>query len=305
MAAVQFHIHTDKENVTSAGHKSSGNIQVGKTFLSGTLQSLKTPRRALGSVNQTDRVTGNAPSHLALNPTMGLMPALINKPPLAQFQKPNTTAVQKPKQALGDKGSKLNQRLFPTSSADKENSVGEKSKLQEKLAPVSLPIVQPKAQVLAQIIDPDLLPDVEFMPRPEVPDDTDDDIILKKDRVSTYVDRILSWRPSCLFGIVPESEDEEESERRKRIIEELDSIPLPSDNGIDVFCQKDLHLGLEFEATDLELPSLEDIVVPVVDEQQNTSALDLSLPFLDESLGLSAHLGNLVLKDSLPNSPSY
>ncbi|KAK7485868.1 hypothetical protein BaRGS_00022863, partial [Batillaria attramentaria] len=273
----------------------------GKTFQSGASQSLKTPRRALGSVNQADRVAGFAPSQTGLKPALGTTPASVNKKVAAQFQKPSS--VQKPK-SLSEKSSKLNEQLFP--SLDKENNVGGKSKQQGKPVSTSRP-AQSKAST--DTIDPKLLPDIEYMPEAEPPAESDDESIWpKRDRVSNYVDRILNWRPSCLFGIVPESEDEEEEERqRKRIMEELDNIPLPKDNDDDRL-SKDLHLSFEELNLDaVPLPSIDDIVLLSEEAPENsgTAAVDVSLPSLDDSIGLSLHLGNLVLKDSLPNSPAH
>lgn len=60
----------------------------------------------------------------------------------------------------------------------------------------------------------------------------DESIWPRKDRVSTYVHRILSWRPPCLFGLSPQSDNEEEEIRERRLImEELDNLPLPTNNG--------------------------------------------------------------------------
>lgn len=65
---------------------------------------------------------------------------------------------------------------------------------------------------------------------PDVCADEDEDILPAKERASSYVHKLLSWRPQCLFGTTPESDDEEERERQ-RIMEELDNLPLPCDGG--------------------------------------------------------------------------
>lgn len=61
--------------------------------------------------------------------------------------------------------------------------------------------------------------------------DEDDDILPVKERASTYVHKLLSWRPQCLFGTTPDSEDEDEEKERQRIMEELDNLPLPKHDG--------------------------------------------------------------------------
>ena len=60
--------------------------------------------------------------------------------------------------------------------------------------------------------------------------DEDEDILPVKERASTYVTKLLSWRPQCLFGTTPESDEEDEKEHQ-RIMEELDNLPLPNDDG--------------------------------------------------------------------------
>ena len=59
-----------------------------------------------------------------------------------------------------------------------------------------------------------------------------EDLWPKKERVSTYIEKLISWRPPCLFGIHAISDDEEEVDEEKRIqdmMDLIDSLPKPSE----------------------------------------------------------------------------
>lgn len=61
-------------------------------------------------------------------------------------------------------------------------------------------------------------------------DSDDESIWPRKERISTYFTKVLNWRPPCLFGAQPESEDDEITEQQI-IMTELDKIPLPCEIG--------------------------------------------------------------------------
>jgi hypothetical protein len=53
-------------------------------------------------------------------------------------------------------------------------------------------------------------------------EDDFEDIWPKSERISTYIKNLVNWRPPCLFGDLPESEDDEDEEIEERErIEEL------------------------------------------------------------------------------------
>lgn len=74
-----------------------------------------------------------------------------------------------------------------------------------------------------------------FVSLSDVCTDEDEDILPVKERASTYVHKLLSWRPQCLFGTTPDSEDEDEEKERQHIMEELDNLPLPKHDGRKYF----------------------------------------------------------------------
>ncbi|KAK7110942.1 uncharacterized protein [Littorina saxatilis] len=267
MASVQFQIHTDKENATATGLKTiGGGLQGGKSF-----QAHKTPRRALGLVNEAHRV--------------GLGPQV----PAPQLKGGITSSLSahalKPKNGVADRDSKLKQRQ----QVDKENPVQKAKQHGEKTT--ARPIPPAKQQHLPTWS----LPDIEYMPPPSPPRDDDEDMLPVKDRASTYVHKLLSWRPQCLFGAQPDSEEEEEEEERERqrIMEELDNLPALNE---DVFPMANLHLSCEeLDVDSLELPTMDDLLIPEVPDDSLDCTAQTSLPQADCSA--SASLTNL-LEDS-------
>lgn len=41
---------------------------------------------------------------------------------------------------------------------------------------------------------------------------TEESIFPKSQRLSSYVDKLLTWRPPCLFGTIPDSEPESDND---------------------------------------------------------------------------------------------
>ena len=237
-----------------------------KSGKSKALLSHKTPRRVLGSVNEANRVGGRG-----------------------ERSETVSFGALKPKKVVAEKD-KLKQRQQP----DKENDVVKRIELKEEKSGVCRS-VEPKQTYC--------LPDIEYMPPPSPPID-DDDILPVKERASFYVHRLLSWRPQCLFGIEPDSDEEDEKEHQ-RIMAELDNLPLPQD---DIFPPADLHLSREeLDLDSIELPSMDDISLPFIDEDLEpiSGSMDPVLSNLDDSVGLlPEQLGSLQLRDEgLPSTP--
>ncbi|KAK7089423.1 hypothetical protein V1264_025079 [Littorina saxatilis] len=254
MASIQFQIHTDKENATATGLKTiGGGLQGGKSF-----QAHKTPRRALGLVNEAHRV--------------GLGPQV----PAPQLKGGITSSLSahalKPKNGVTDRDSKLKQRQ----QVDKENPVQKAKQHGEKTT--ARPIPPAKQQHLPTWS----LPDIEYMP----PRDDDED---------RAVHELLSWQ-QCLFGAQPDREEEEEEEEereRQRIMEELDNLPALNE---DVFPMANLHLSCEeLDVDSLELSTMDDLLIPEVPDDSLDCTAQTSLPQADCSA--SASLTNL-LEDS-------
>ena len=96
------------------------------------------------------------------------------------------------------------------------------------------------------------------MPPIEVVDN--EDVLPAQDRASNYVNKLLTWRPQCLFGILPDSDSEDDEVYQRCVSEGSDEVLLPSDleNGSYAPC-------IEAESVDLgglELPALEDFQLP-------------------------------------------
>jgi hypothetical protein len=200
MASLQFQIHADKENALHAGLKNpSRSILGGKTFQSSSVQPLKTPRRALGSVNETHRVGG-----------------LVSK----QSEGKARGLSLSPDRKLQIKDSEIKQsNLF-----NKENDVQKKKQQQGEKNPV----LQTKQSAPQNECWAACLPDIEYMPPPSPTkdeDEEDEEILPMNERASTYVHKILKWRPGCLFGTLPESDDEDDERELQRVMDELDNLP--------------------------------------------------------------------------------
>ncbi|XP_076439427.1 uncharacterized protein LOC143278934 [Babylonia areolata] len=269
MASVQFQIHTDKENASSSSTKTgAGGIQGSKAKV---FQAHKTPRRALGSVNEANRVGGRMQGSHDLKSGISVQPAAL-----------------KQKNFVTHNDSKLK------GEPDKENV---KSRQQEEKG--SVRVLKAKQQQTSVSY---CLPDIEYMPPPSPPRDEDEDILPMRKRPSTYVHKLLNWRPPCFFGTVVDSEEEEEEvvKDRQQMMDELDKLPLPNDH--DIFLPASLHLSYEkLDVDSIQLPSMEDVPLPYIDEDQDCSPEAL-LPSLDDSLGLVPHLGSLeILGKSLPS----
>ena len=272
MASIQFQIHKDKENVTSTNFKtSSGLSHNAKTFNPSNFHSLKTPRRALGSVNEAHRVGGGK-----FDP----------KIPLKNTAPSGFGNNLKPSKSLIYKESK------PKKHANKENEV-----LQQKPQSLGEKHLAKKKPIVSAPPPPSfLLPEMEYMP-PSSPLDLDDDILPAKERASTYVSKLFSWRPQCLFGSLPDSDSEDEL---RSTMEELDNIPVPEQFCIEVPQIQPEDINLD----DLELPSMDDFELPmlsplVVPEPTLCSTANNTYSELDDTAGssLSQYLGQLELLD--------
>ncbi|KAL8585827.1 hypothetical protein ACOMHN_065177 [Nucella lapillus] len=274
MASLQFQIHTDKENPTSAGVKKVAGVQGTKAKF---FQAHKTPRRALGSVNEANRVGGRSQQSNDLKNGTPMLPSVLkqNSGP----QKDSKTKGQQP---------------------DKENVV--RAQPQEEKGGVHTAAAMVKQQQQQSVSY--CLPDIEYMP-PASPRRDDDDTLPSRKRTSTYVHKFLSWRPPCFYGTVADSEEEEEEEKElQRIMHELDNLPQPKED--DIFPPARLRLSCdELDVDCMPLPCIDDLTLPYIDDIQEASSGDDTVrPTLDDSVGLVPHLGSLeFLDNSLPSLP--
>ncbi|KAK6185668.1 hypothetical protein SNE40_007849 [Patella caerulea] len=274
MAALQFQ-NQDKENVEGfiTTNRAKGNRQaLGNTsILQNRVKSIQntnvsafmTPRKTLGDILNSQQ-TPHTIKGQSLKP-VGVKPAL-------NLQKSSIK-------------SKKNVSFRSRGIQEKENI----KKPKQVLAPVSMKIESKQRKIECD--------DIEFMHPPEDVD-KDDRYPPQEERVSNYLNKLISWRPPCLFGIPPVSEDEdEEAEERQRkerreALFDLDNLDALA--GIEPFEEEP-----RFNEEDLSGPAMLEVDIPYIDETLPT--LDDSLPSLDDSYScnISPSLGVLQLNDSV------
>ncbi|XP_041370547.1 uncharacterized protein LOC121384295 isoform X2 [Gigantopelta aegis] len=257
MAALQFQIHTDQENLGShvtapKGHQRTVSGIRGKTFQSGTPYVNPTPRKALGDVNcnRGPPLSGKPPA-----PLKPLANKSVTKKPVQNILK--QSGLQKENKGLGVK--------VKHSSENRQSKHGQKEG-NKKLKCSAPEVIHITAE---QRLPPADVDEIEKMPVAPKTEDDFEDIWPKKERVSTYIEKLISWRPPCLFGVHAYSDEEEEEDGEKRLKEMMDLIDsLPKPAGI-----KDEY---DISEEELQAPEFENVPLPSID--------DLSFPFIDETV---------------------
>ena len=62
----------------------------------------------------------------------------------------------------------------------------------------------------------------------------------------------------------------------------------------------------ELDVDSIELPAMDDVLLPYVDADDLNSSAEVTLATLDDSVGLVPHLGSLeIMDESLPSTPSH
>ncbi|XP_076103707.1 uncharacterized protein LOC143072583 [Mytilus galloprovincialis] len=256
MASLAFQPYVDKENAGSFGVRpNKGQIGggLGKVFNKGNEQSLVTPRRALGDVNRDLKAVNNGP---------GLKP----------MQKPSGLPLQ-------SKGLQMKSANIQPLTG-RSGNIMQKPSVNENLRKKS--ISTNKVTVKIEPVHKRLAEDIEHMHIPKEEEDDFEDIWPKSDRISTYLNKLVRWRPPCLFGELPDSSDEEEEKlERQRMKEEEERKMVAS---LAKYSTQKSDCSDEFRLEDLLEPEdFEDVPLPSIS--------------LDNSIDLLPNIGPLQLKE--------
>ncbi|XP_005089809.1 uncharacterized protein LOC101862232 [Aplysia californica] len=184
MAAIGFEVHVDKENATPAAVFNKGSVLKGFGPRRDKKLTQPTPRKALFDVNNDQQLS----KKVGLGKESGLSGELSkpNKPGLkiSSGVENKTDEVKKPE------AKKVFRKKLP-------------KKTKEPEADNKPPKVQPSISTKQ--------PSPSY-PDPSIPEDDEeydsDSIFPRTERLSTYVDKLFSWRPPCLFGLIPDSESD-------------------------------------------------------------------------------------------------
>lgn len=254
MASLAFQPFVDKENAGSIGvrpNKGQTGGGLGKVFNKGN--AFATPRRALGDVG--NKTIDNGTSHKQ-----------IQKPSVIPLQNKGLQMKSSNVQPLSSRSGNVMQK--PTVNENIKKKVLCSTKVTTKPEPIShrKPDVE----------------DIEYMHIPNEEEDDFEDIWPKSERISTYIKKLVTWRPPCLFGDLPESDDDEdeETEERERIVE-LNRILESSVAKYSL--DKTEMCGEEIPALDLVPDEYEEIPLPCLS--------------LDNTLDIMSNIGPLELKE--------
>ncbi|ESO86579.1 hypothetical protein LOTGIDRAFT_235369 [Lottia gigantea] len=266
MSALQIH-NQDKEN---AGARPKGNrLPLGsgsnfnriKSFQGSNTPAFVTPRKALGNaqniLNQTPH--NLKPGGLALKPVSNIKPS-----------------VNLHKQSVKSK----RHVSFKNNIQDKENVNHKKP-------------MKVKAPVVMQIDNNQRVLDIDEVDHMSIPPEIQDNRVPPpEEKISNYLEKIIKWRPPCLFGIPPLSDDDDPvgPVYREDVFDNLDDLTKLDTDGLG---------HLDDKLFD-DIPDILEVDIPYIDETLPT--LDLPSPGLDDSINnISIHLGVLQLNDSVLN----
>ncbi|XP_048747154.1 uncharacterized protein LOC125659515 isoform X2 [Ostrea edulis] len=271
-------VHT--ELVTASG------VKPGK----GLDQNLVTPRKALGNINKENQGL------------KGLKQGSAN--PLKPLKLADNTNLITPRRALGNINKDPRAASIKTPSLKpscnpgslKPENIKKFNKASNDLGKKQKTVTpQLKLATLSAIPTCRQVEDIEqmYIPSPDDQEDDYEDIMPKSERISTYISRLISWRPPC-FGDFPFSDDEEERseadtmKRRDDIINRLGQN-LPSHDLIEPEGMSEEEFFSVEPIEDIPLPSLASI-----------SASAESFPGLDDSVDIVTGMGTLQLRDLSP-----
>ncbi|XP_014776499.1 uncharacterized protein LOC106873580 [Octopus bimaculoides] len=183
-------------------------------------ENFVTPRRALGDVNKNVR-TGQTP---------------LSKPVFLGEQNPEKESCKK----------KKNRRALASIS---ENELKQDFKPKKGL---EKPVKSSLTATSKNLASHD---DIEKAYRPLQENDNYEDIWPKKERASSYLDKLLSWKPSCFQIWQSEGSDSDHG------ISDDEELPILSETG-DIF-EKALYSSTEIQSVQ---PEAEDLTLPDIDE---------------------------------------
>ncbi|XP_061171488.1 uncharacterized protein LOC133181001 [Saccostrea echinata] len=292
MAALSFQTYIDKENSSSfqskkvTGLKKGLGLKVGKTLD----ENFVTPRKALGNINKENQGVK----------AFGLKQGSVN--PLKPLKLADSTNLVTPRKALGSinkdpraasiKTPSLKQLCNPDSG--KPENLKKSSKPQIDLGKKQK-TVAPQLKLTKQPIVPTRhqVEEIEHMYIPlDNEEDDFEDIMPKSERISTYISKLISWRPPC-FGNPHFSDAEEERydedlmKKREDIAQRLGQN-LPNNDLIEPVMSEEEFLSVE---------PLEEIPLPTL---ASISAGAESFPGLDDSVDIVTSMGTLQLHDLSP-----
>nr|KAI8769886.1 hypothetical protein BgiMline_001909 [Biomphalaria glabrata] len=268
MSALSFAVHNDKENVgVSKGInlKSIGSKNKG-------IHVQPTPRKALIDVNHDSRVS------------LGVLNSFTKESHLYPLK-------AHPKVSSGVEN-------IPQGTSIKKIEAKKTPKLQTK--------VLKNSKENSTSVNVDVKPKKKHTITPQPPASTSDDeeesIFPKSQRLSSYVDKLLTWRPPCLFGTIPDSEPE--SDNDDALMDKLVNTPvLFPEVALPEFSEQDLDLMIDLLPLDVPEPDIDqDNRVPNTacsSVQFSTKDLDLSIDLqpLEET-----ETDDKVIFDATPNT---
>lgn len=293
MAALSFQTYIDKENSSSLSSRKANGLRKGLGVKSGKGldENFVTPRKALGNLNKENQGLK----------AFGLKQNSAN--PLKPLKLADNTNLVTPRKALGNINKdpraasiktpslkpSLNQGSgkpdnFKKLSSKPSNEQGQKP----KSAAPTLKLGKLLAPISQQVEDIEHM----YIPPPGDTEDDYEDIMPKADRISTYISKLISWRPPC-FGDFPFS-DEEESLSEEEVLRRREDIAQRLGQNLP---NNDLDVQLMADEDFLALEPLEDIPLP---SMASISACDSSFPGLDDSVDIVSSMGTLQLRDLSP-----
>ncbi|XP_059159324.1 uncharacterized protein LOC131943310 isoform X2 [Physella acuta] len=263
MAALGFEVHVDKENAPSILHTKGSALKSFGLRNNGKLAQ-PTPRKALFDVNQDPR----GPVGKNFNSI-----DIKHNEKLFNPVKPKVSSgVENHPQGPGIKKSET--RKTPAQHSHRKSLKNTKNELPPVISATTKKVTR-KPPVIQQQPDND---DCEY---------DSDTIFPRSERLSTYVDKLLAWRPPCLFGTIPDS-DTDCSEPEEIMHEEICEMPV-SFVPVPEFLEMDLE-NLMDELPPLEIP--EEFESPekdtyMLDQTPDTSLSLGSLQVMTGSLNAS------------------
>lgn len=306
MSALAFRVHIDKENEAPAAviGKSAGALKSFGPRQKNFVQP--TPRKALFDVNNERQLSSNK---FVPGKNVNLKQPIKNQNSMLRIA-----------------------RGVENSHTTKLQSKGALSNI-TKNKPKAPEIKAPKVKT---VVKPKIVP-----PTQQKHDSLDDEesegesIFPRSERLSTYVGQLFSWRPPCLFGSIPDSEDSDLSDHddhdnsilpelldmidipmpemdvpdMRDILSVMDPLPVPEDHAAESQSpasqlSQDQQRGAgpsELDTLSLPVPSEFDII-PTPDTSLSLGSLHVMTGSLDVSLNGA---NNLSLHENLDKSDEY
>ncbi|CAL1525945.1 unnamed protein product [Lymnaea stagnalis] len=265
MSALGFEVHIDKENATPAALFNKGGTLKSFGSINNGRHIQPTPRKALIDVNNDARgqlgkdFGTNASKEMLFNsvkPCTKMSTGIENLQHGPHMKKPDSKKTLSLQQPHG-KGLKHHKEFGLQPSTKKPE------RRQKRQHP------------------PTHISDEEY---------DSDTIMPRHERLSTYVDKLLAWRPPCLFGTIPDSESDNEPD--DLLNDDIINIPLTMIE-VPQFNETDLDNLIE------DLPPLE-----TLDDETESAEQDRVV--FEQTPDTSLSLGGLyMLNDSIMETSGY